>query len=454
MRPIILFAIAALCLVVTPANAHAQKRVALVIGNEDYKTLTRLYNPKRDAERLAGLLASNGFDVISCDKQRPGCFDLTSQDLRDALETLQDKAKAAELALVFYAGHGMEGAKGNVLAPVDMDLDCAGQSMKRAVLLQDLFEAVAGARQKIVILDACRNDPLGERCPAARGFEPVAFGKFNVPAGESLMLVSSTLPGKLASDGLEGGHSPFARALFEWLEKAPGLQLHQLLQLNVAKTVMETTSRGGIRPQVPEMVVRGTPPDACLKGAACDDPRSVELALEVGALKRELALAVELGKGPRIYLAELENKYGRALTDEERSQALGEYREVARDMAARHDTRGEEAVRQMKAGNTAEAVRLLEERLADRKHEDAARAAERHRETAKTARQLATLWKSKDVAKSMAYYKEAAELDPADRRRGSTTARLRVTWDAAKRQSRLTSGPHLPPRIGQNRSTG
>src|SRR5262245_55528792 len=229
------------------------------------------------------------------------------------------------------------------------------------------------------------------------------------------MLMSSTLHGKLASDGLEGAHSPFARALIEWLEKAPGLRLHELLQLNVAKTVMESTSRGGIRPQIPETVVRGTPPHACLKGTQCEgDPNAVELALEVEALKRDLAHAVELGEGSRIYLAELEKKYGRALTDDERRQALGEYRDVAREMAARHDTRGDEALRQLKAGNTAEAEKLLEEQLAARKREATERAAASHREAAKSARQLAALTKPKDIAKAAAYYKDAVELDPTD----------------------------------------
>src|SRR5262245_26460400 len=188
MRACIAWAIAAIVLTATPAAAA--KRVALVVGNENYTSLTRLYNPKRDAQRLADMLARHGFDVISCDGQRPGCFDLTRAELLDAFERLRDKAKGADLALVFYAGHGMEveGA-GNVLAAVDMELDCTRKAMRRAVLLQNLFEAAAGARQKIVILDACRNNPLLDRCPPERGFEPVAFGKFDMPSAEGFMLV-------------------------------------------------------------------------------------------------------------------------------------------------------------------------------------------------------------------------------------------------------------------------
>src|SRR5262245_57746837 len=176
VRIFILSAIAALLLAAAPAAAQSPKRVALVIGNDTYQSLTRLNNPRLDAGRLSGILAASGFDVISCDGRRPGCFDLTRATLLDALETLERKAQGAELALVFYAGHGMQlsrgkvqdGASSNVLAPVDLEFDCADMGMTRGVPVEEVFRAVAGARQRIVILDACRNDPF-QQCPK-RGF--------------------------------------------------------------------------------------------------------------------------------------------------------------------------------------------------------------------------------------------------------------------------------------------
>jgi uncharacterized caspase-like protein len=146
----ILAAIGALLFVsAAPAQAQAQdlapRRVALVVGNDAYRALTPLGNPRLDAGRLAALLQSNGFEAISCDGKRPGCFDLDRAGMLDALETLAQKAKGADLALVFYAGHGMETpADGNILAPVDMEvLDCATRALRRVVPLADVFKAVA-----------------------------------------------------------------------------------------------------------------------------------------------------------------------------------------------------------------------------------------------------------------------------------------------------------------------
>jgi uncharacterized caspase-like protein len=88
-------------------QAVADGRIALVVGNNAYQSLSTLANPSADAGGLARLLSENGFEVLSCDGQRPGCFDLTREGLQDALETLTDKAKGKEVALVFFSGHGM-----------------------------------------------------------------------------------------------------------------------------------------------------------------------------------------------------------------------------------------------------------------------------------------------------------------------------------------------------------
>jgi uncharacterized caspase-like protein len=116
-------------------------------------------------------------------------------------ETFRKKADGADLALAFYAGHGMEGRDGNVLAPVDMEVsDCAERALRKAVALDALFKAMAGAHSKIVILDACRNDPFAQ-CPPQRGVRRVSFGELTVPESESYLLVSSTKPGQEALDG-------------------------------------------------------------------------------------------------------------------------------------------------------------------------------------------------------------------------------------------------------------
>jgi hypothetical protein len=98
---------------------------------------------------------------------------------------------------------------------------------------------------------------------------------------------SSTKPGQTTLDGIEGEHSPFARALFEGLEKSPDLYFHQLLQLHVAKAVIEATGRAGFT-QVPETLTRGVAPDACLEGAGCAaDERAGALQAELERLRTE-----------------------------------------------------------------------------------------------------------------------------------------------------------------------
>src|SRR5690349_8983892 len=99
--------------------ALADGRVALIIGNSAYKDLKVLSNPGSDATRLTNILLESGFDVVSCDGTRLGCLDVTEVGLTKALETFNSKAKGAELAFFFYAGHGMEIGGVNVLAPID-----------------------------------------------------------------------------------------------------------------------------------------------------------------------------------------------------------------------------------------------------------------------------------------------------------------------------------------------
>jgi tetratricopeptide (TPR) repeat protein len=436
--------VVALLLSAAPATAQVGRRVALVIGNDTYQSLAPLDNPGLDAAKVAALLDANGFDVIRCDGQRLGCFNLSRDGLEEALDALGKKASGAELAVVFYAGHGMEGSRGNVLAPIDMEVsDCTERALRRAVPLNEVFNAVAGARRKIVILDACRNNPFAQ-CPPARGVRPVSFGDFSVSEVESFLLVSSTKPGQLASDGNPGAHSPFARALLNWLQQAPQVQFHQLLS-HVAKDVIEDTARGNDT-QVPEMVVRGGGADGCLKGVDCaGDLEAVALKQELEALKERHGDDQRVADTVRSYLAEaergrplseaelrqvvtsfkqvgdlfveVEKGQGRPFSRDEKAQELARLMEAGRALLALKDTRSERALELLKAGDETEAKRLFAEAAAAR--QEAARtaqsrAAEENREAAKALRNLAAIAKPKSIAEAADHYKQAAHLDPDD----------------------------------------
>ena len=105
-------------------TADAEKRVALVIGNSAYAHLAPLNNPHRDAEAVADLLKSLGWDVIKG-------INLTFVELYDAVAKLEGKASGAELALVYYAGHGMSHQNCDFLAPTDMPEHCADDALLR-----------------------------------------------------------------------------------------------------------------------------------------------------------------------------------------------------------------------------------------------------------------------------------------------------------------------------------
>ena len=259
-----------------PALADT-KRVALILGIGEYKHLSSLTNPVRDAKAIATELRDHGFEVSEH-------YNLDRADLLDALETFKRQAQDAEVALVYYAGHGMEIDGKNVVAPTDMEIECANKSTLRSVELDALFAAAGPAPQQIVLLDACRNNPFPQ-CPT-RGFGAGGgFRGFSRQTEEdrSLLIANATLSGQLAADGDAGDHSPFAKSLLKNFDENPRAFLRDVLEMT-AKDV-RVASRGS---QVPEITTRGGSPRVCLDATGCG-ATPVALPLE-GVLNDEVAL--------------------------------------------------------------------------------------------------------------------------------------------------------------------
>lgn len=266
----------------------APRRVALVIGQSyEQGKLDPLPNPANDASRMIGLLTKHGFDVISCDGTRPGCFDLSRTGLLRALVSLELAAENADVAFVFYAGHGMEGEMGNIVVPTDAEIDCETWQVKNGVLVDQLVLAVKGARQKIIVLDACRDNPI-KACPPIAKYPNFSFKDIKVPDADEFLLVTSTKPGQVALDGPEGGHSPFAKALFDTLDNHPHIFFDQVFN-RVAKSVYDAT-KADQQSQIPETLVRGGAPETCLAGRDCaTDPSGAVFIRELSALRTSLA---------------------------------------------------------------------------------------------------------------------------------------------------------------------
>lgn len=218
---------------VAPAPTALQgpeQRVALVIGNANYQNAPQLANPDDDAQSMAQFLNSAGFEVVAA-------TDLTQNDM---LRVVQDfSAKVASrgpntVAMVYYAGHGVQLAGENYLVPVDAKVSNPTELVNNSVRLVDVMSTLETipSRMRIVILDACRNNPFPEVNDAGRGLAIV-----DAPNGS--IVGYSTAPGAEALDGT-GGHSPYTQAFLN-VAREPNVPIEQLFK-RVRLQVNQTTS--------------------------------------------------------------------------------------------------------------------------------------------------------------------------------------------------------------------
>jgi tetratricopeptide (TPR) repeat protein len=428
----IYFATFAVALTVMVSTAQAQKRVALAIGQNAYSGgasatigLPPLGNPVRDARRMAQLLAKHRFEVISCDGKTPGCFDLDRSRLLDVLTQLEQRAARADLALVFFAGHGTATEEGNILTPVDAKVNCATGAITQGVPVERFMAATERAHNRLVILDACRDNPLGQVCPNLKD-KKLSFTRIEPGAMQDFLLVTSTQFGQQALDGLAGAHSPFATALFSALETNPDIYFEQVMN-EVARATYEAAQKQGGFLQIPGKVVGGAAPADCLAGKGCvGDARMAALAAENERLAADAA-------GVHNILEQEERTRGKPYTAEERKKRVAELETPLARMGTSTDPLRQEARRLIDQGNVADGQAKLDQALdADEKAivEAERVAGEKRKAAAQSARDLAVLARGTDVVKALAYYQRATRLDPSDP--GTWDAYARVALDAGR----------------------
>ena len=200
--------------------ASGETRVALVIGQSSYRAVPPLPNAGNDAKRMAELLASAGFDVTSAP-------DLSQSDMRQAISDFAGKvatSSAGTVALVFYAGHGIQVDGENYLVPVDVDPKREADVPLQAVRLNDLMNTLGAlpTKMRIVMLDACRNNPF----PALSGAVGRGLAIVDTKAGASGSFISySTSPGSEAEDGM-GEDSPYTAAVLR-IAKEPNVPIEE-----------------------------------------------------------------------------------------------------------------------------------------------------------------------------------------------------------------------------------
>ena len=226
----------ALILALTPVAALAEKRVALVIGNTAYRNVSALPNPKKDAAAMAKLFKDAGFDTVVA------ATDVENLDFKRAIRKFEDAAGDADIAVIFYAGHGIEIGGVNYLIPVDAKLATDRDAQDEAISLDRLVESVDNAKRlRLIIIDACRDNPFVATMKRRTASRSVSSGLGKVePTGTDTLIAYAAKAGSTAEDG-DGADSPFTTALLANLT-TPGLDI-RLAFGRVRDQVMKITDR-------------------------------------------------------------------------------------------------------------------------------------------------------------------------------------------------------------------
>lgn len=218
------------------ANAHAEKRVALVIGNGAYTEISPLENPRNDAELMAGTLEDLGFDVVlTTDADRVGM----GRAIRKFGKSLRLSGKDT-VGLLYYAGHGVQSGGANYLIPIGASIEDDADLRIEALSVSDILAQMetAGNRLNLVILDACRNNPFKGRIRSA------VRGLARIQAASGSMVAFSAAPGQVATDG-KGSNSPYTAALAKAMRQ-PNLTVEQVFKR--VRVAVETHTGGAQTP--------------------------------------------------------------------------------------------------------------------------------------------------------------------------------------------------------------
>ncbi|WP_027550585.1 caspase family protein [Bradyrhizobium sp. Cp5.3] len=420
---IFLFLLAVFCLAC--GSAHAEKRVALVIGNSAYKSAPRLANPVNDASLVGGMLKKAGFDQVEIK------LDLNAAEMRRALRDFGGRAREADVAVVYYAGHGIELDGTNYLIPTDATLETDSDVLDETLPLERALFAVETAKQlRLVILDACRDNPFSKTMKRTMAARAIGRGLAKVePTSPNTMIAFAAKAGSTASDG-DSRNSPFAAALVERLP-TPGLDLRKAFGF-VRDDVLKNTgykqepyvygSLGG--DDVP--LVAAKPVTAGPQASPQDSiRRDYELALQAG--NRD-AWEAFLQAYPDGFYAGLARAQLKNVAAEEARAAAAEKARQAEDAKARLAAERANKAEQQKAAaaaKDAEDARIAAEK-AKQVEEAKAAAAEQRRKDAEAAA-------AKALAEKQAVEKALAE------RLASDKAATEAAKQAAEKQASVSA---------------
>jgi hypothetical protein len=293
-----LIAAALLLVVCLAAPARAQQRVALVIGNSSYQQAPRLPNPANDAAAMADLLQRAGFQVVL---KR----DIGINDMRRALRDFTDATASADIAVIYFAGHGIEVDGENYLVPVDAVLQRDIDVDDETVSLDRFLRVLDPAKQlRLVILDACRDNPFDKTMKRTMATRDIGRGLAKVePTTTNTLIAFAAKAGSTASDG-DGPDSPFTTALLHNLA-TPGLDLRIAFGRVRDEVMLKTDKRQ-------EPFVYGSLGGSIVALVPAKDDASAGAAAPVASEQANLEItfwnSIKDDKNPRLFEAYL-NRY-------------------------------------------------------------------------------------------------------------------------------------------------
>jgi uncharacterized caspase-like protein len=436
MRALRLFGLLIFATWLACGSAHAEKRVALVIGNSAYKSVPKLTNPVNDAGLVGGMFKKAGFDTVDIK------LDLSVVDMRKALRDFGAKAREADVAVVYYAGHGIELDGSNYLIPTDAMLETDTDVLDETFPLERVLFAIEPAKQlRLVILDACRDNPFAKTMKRTVASRSIGRGLAKVePTSPNTMIAFAAKAGSTASDG-DSGNSPFATALADHLPK-PGLDLRKAFGF-VRDDVLKNTS------YKQEPYVYGSLGGDDLALVPAKPVQAGPQANPQDAIRRDYELALQLGTrdGWSAFLAQYPDGFYANL-------AKGQLNKIAAEEARAAATDKARLAEEEKARLVAERARKVEQDKADA----AAKAAEQARiaaektkqieqakaEAAERQRKAAEAAAAKALTDKQAADKVAADL-AATQAAAELAAKQAVDKQAAEAENRKVAALSPPP---------
>ncbi len=414
---LLLFAVF-LCSAAEPASAA--KRVALVIGVSKYQQVARLPNPARDADAMSALFKKAGFDVVT-NQRDPGIT-----ELRRALRDFSDLSSDADVAVVYYAGHGIEVDGTNYLVPADARLLSDFDIEDETISLDRVLKALEPAKRlRLVILDACRENPFTRTMKRSTATRSIGRGLARVePAMSDTVIAFAAKAGAVASDG-NGDNSPFATALIKYIAE-PGLDL-RLAFGRVRDDVLKITnnrqepyvyaSLGGDTMALVPQVAKPVDPDA-------DARVDYELAAQIGTKEAWESFLSAHGSG---FYANLARAQTSKLTAAEQSKAKAD--DARREAEQQAAQKADELRKQLEEQNARQALET-KQKLSEQAKKDLEEA--RRQVAEQTQKELEAAKHAAAVAQQQA---EDARRQVEDAKR-QAVAEAQVQVEQAKRDAK------------------